>query len=116
VFVLPNNKEYDAELGYEVDTRQSKFISREASYTLRTGEVGSPWKLRFENTFRKNVIDSFASHKYLKDEIMPTWKQSVGVQYSGITENTYKKLDVEVAMPVTSRDAMSFVKLDAFHT
>ena len=47
---------------------------------------------------------------------MPTWKQSVGVQYSGITENTYKKLDVEVAMPVTSRDAMSFVKVDAFHT
>ena len=62
------------------------------------------------------MIDSFASHQYLKDEIMPTWKQSVGVQYSGITENTYKKLDVEVAMPVTSRDAVSYVKFDAFRT
>ena len=54
-------------------------MSREASYTLRAGEVGSPWRLRFENTFRKNMIDSFASHEYLKNEIMPTWKQAIGL-------------------------------------
>ena len=82
IFVIPNNHEeieYEAEFGYEVDTRQSKFMSNESSFTLRTGEVGSPWKLRFENTFRKNVIDSFASHEYLRDEIMPTYKQAVGL-------------------------------------
>jgi hypothetical protein len=77
---VPNSdKEYEAELGYEVDTRQAKFSSQEESYTLRMGEVGSPWKLRFENNFRKNYIDRFASHEYLRDEIMPSWKQSAGL-------------------------------------
>ena len=73
---MPNidHRDFEAEFGYEVDTRESKFKSREQSFTLRTGAVGSPWRLRFENTFRRNVIDSFASHEYLKDEIMPTYK------------------------------------------
>ncbi len=62
------------------------------------------------------MIDSFASHEYFKNEIMPTYKQSVGLQYAAMTENSYKKFDIDVALPLTSRDAVSFVKVDAFQT
>jgi hypothetical protein len=68
-------------LGYEVDTRQSKFMAQEESYTFKLGPQASKWRFRLENTHRKNAIDSFASYEYLKNETMPTLKRSIGLQY-----------------------------------
>ena len=47
---------------------------------------------------------------------MPTYKNSVGLQYSDFSDNVYKKLDLEVGLPIISKDAGSFLKIDGFIT
>lgn len=47
---------------------------------------------------------------------MPTYKQAIGLQYNQMNESTYHKLDFEVALPVTSTDAVAYCKADAFWT
>ena len=69
----------DVDLSYEIDHKQSKFISKENSLILRAGREGSKWKVKFEGTQRKNLIDPYSSREYLKNEIMLNYKQSVGL-------------------------------------
>ena len=90
-------------------------MAQEESFTLRFGPQQSKWKVKLENTLRKNSLDSFASYDYLKDETMPTNKRSVGLQYSDMTEDTYKKMDIEFGLPI-NRGTSSFFKIDAFIT
>jgi len=52
-----NNDSYDAELSYEYDHKQTKFISKEKSLILRLGKSDSNWKVKFDTTHRKNLID-----------------------------------------------------------
>ena len=96
----------------EVDTKMSKFQADERSIIFKAGPLASKWRLKLETTRRKNAIDNFASREYLKDEIMPTHKHSVGLQYADMNESVYKKVDFEVALP--GNDASSFAKVDFF--
>ena len=47
--------------------------------TLRFGPSAGRWKVKLENTKRKNALDTLASYDYLRDETMPTFKRSLGV-------------------------------------
>jgi hypothetical protein len=111
---LPNDHHWDAELGFEVDTKQSKFLAQERSYTLKVGPQGSKWRFRLENTRRKNAIDNYASREYLRDETMPTYKHSLALSYANVQETVYNKAEVELALP-TGADSSSFFKVDGFH-
>lgn len=68
-----------------------------------------------ENTRRKNSIDSYASKEFLMNETMTTYKRSVGLTYADIQERQYKKMEVEVGLPL-DKDSSSFVKVDGFFT
>lgn len=109
----------DVDLSYEIDHKQAKFISKEKSLILKAGFEGSKWKLKFDGTQRKNLIDPYSSREYLKNETMLNYKQSVGVQYIDFSENEYKKLDVEVALPEglgRFHGMPSFIKVDGFYS
>lgn len=107
---------YDAEISFEEETKQAKFMTKERSFIFKAGQKDSPFRLKLETTRRKNAIDSFASREYLRDETMPTYKHSVGVQYAKIGEDeSYRKVDVEYALPI-GKDSVAFGKVDAFFT
>lgn len=63
------------------------------------------------------MIDYHSSLEYLKNETMITNKQAIGLTYVDFNQSTYKKLDVEVALPEGLGDLHgmpSFVKADGF--
>lgn len=89
------------------------FLSKERSYQVRLGPEGSKWRLKLENTRRKNAIDTFASREFLRDETMVTYKSSVGLSYNDMQEKQYRKLDLEVALPMGG-DSVGYIKADGF--
>lgn len=91
-------------------------MTKERSFIFKAGQKESPIRLKLETTRRKNAIDTFASREYLREEVMPTYKHSVGFQYAKIGEDeSYSKMDVECGIPV-GKDSVGFGKVDAFYT
>jgi hypothetical protein len=45
-----NNKAYDAQVAYEYDYKQYKFVSKEKSLIFKVGPADSNWKLKFDGT------------------------------------------------------------------
>lgn len=46
---------------------------------------------------------------------MPTYKRSLGLQYSDMNESVYKKFDIECGLPI-GQNTSSFFKIDGFLT
>jgi hypothetical protein len=69
-----------------MDTKQSKYSSRESSYYLEVSPEDSLWNLRFQNTLRRNSVDANASRTFLANEIMPSVKQSVALEWQNMSE------------------------------
>lgn len=114
-FIL--NDSYDTEFSYEYDHKQSKFIAKEKSLIFKVGPSGSNWKLKFDGTQRKNLIDKYSSKEYLTEEIMLSYKQSIGAEYINFDKNSYRKLDIELAVPDGFghfHGMPSFFKVDGF--
>ncbi|CDW88002.1 UNKNOWN [Stylonychia lemnae] len=112
-----DNQSYDAELSYEYDHKQSKFISKEKSLIMKLGKSDSNWKLKLDTTHRKNLIDKFSSKEYLKDEIMLSEKQSIGLEFLKFDNDLYQKGSIELAIPEGLghyHGMPSFFKLDGF--
>ena len=62
-------------------------------------------------------MDYYSSREYLKNETMTTNKQSIGLSFADMDGATYKKLELELALPegLGSYHGMpSFVKADGF--
>ena len=59
------NRLWDTSLSYEIDNKSLKYLSRERSLVLRAAPEGSGLSFKAESTFRKNVIDQYASRRYI---------------------------------------------------
>eukprot|EP00347_Sterkiella_histriomuscorum_P010486 403376097 len=114
---LVNNHAFDTSFSYEYDIKQSKFIAKEKSFIFKIGPSGSNWKLKFDATQRKNLIDRFSSKEFLREEIMLSYKQSIGLEYLKFDQTSYRKLDIDLALPngLGHHHGMpSFLKVDGF--
>lgn len=112
------NRPWDASFTYEVDHKQSKFLAKEKSYILKLGPESSNWRFKLESTRRKNCIEHYSSREFLENESVHTYKQSLGLEYVKMTEQLYKKLDIEMALPEGlgfQHNLPSFFKVDGFY-
>lgn len=119
VFFLPKttfteSEPWDAEFQFDLDHKQSKFLSRERNVVLRLGPQASPWRLKFEGAMRKNITDYYASREFIKNETLISYKESLGLQYNSFTESTFKKFELEVALPLINVSSPAFFKVDGF--
>jgi hypothetical protein len=107
------NRKWEGELALESDVKQTKFCTRESSLLLKLGPQASKWRLKLEASRRKNAFEHFASREYLRDETMPTYKHSVGLQFGNMTGERYQKAEVEVGLPI-SANSCAFARADFF--
>jgi hypothetical protein len=99
---------------FEIDHKVSKFLANENSWITKLNFSNSNWKLKLDFTTRKNMIDQFQSKEFIKNESMLTKKQSIGLEYNDFNENTLKKLNIELGLPlVGNKDCLpQFLKID----
>ena len=91
--------EIEVETALEIDHKVSKFLALEKSLMMKFGLLGSKWRFKLDHTLRKNMIDQFQSREFLRDEIMMTYKQSIGLEYNNFDESSMRKLSLELALP-----------------
>lgn len=72
---------WDTSLSYEIDNKSLKYLSRERSLVFRAVPNMSYWSFKAESTFRKNVVDQYASKKYIINDSLASIKTSVGVEH-----------------------------------
>lgn len=53
----------------EVDTKKTKYDSREEIVALELSSELTPWTLRFERAHRSNIFSAFNSKKFLREEV-----------------------------------------------
>lgn len=85
---------------YEIDSIQSKFLCHQNSFQFLFGPQSSKWRIKLEYAERKNKSDYYQSREFLKNEMLHTLKQSIGLQYIDMNESQYKKLDIDFALPL----------------
>jgi hypothetical protein len=90
----------DATYSYEIDTKQSKYESKEHSHSVTLTSPDSPWSLKFESTLRKNKVDKDASRYFLQHESLPSSKQSMALSYFAIRDMTMTRVSAELALPL----------------
>jgi hypothetical protein len=86
--------------GHEIDTKRTKFQSREHTTTLEVSEDASPFSFKISNSIRQNSV-AMASLGFMKYEAMPTLKQSLSVEYNDTAEDFIRKGSLEVALPTS---------------
>ena len=98
-------KIWDTSLSYEIDNKSQKYLSRERSLVYRATPIandGSPLPVTFkaESTFRKNVVDQYASKKYIINDSLASIKTSVGMEASVMDpmSNVFSNIDAELAI------------------
>ena len=89
---------WNTSLSYEIDTKSLKYLSRERSLVLRASPSDSPWTLKAESTFRKNVVDQYASRKYIINDSLASVKTSLGVEHMKMDTNMFQNFDAEIAL------------------
>ena len=114
---IAQNEETPCEVSYtyEIDTKSSKFESREHSHILELSSQNSPWGLKFENTIRKNLIDQDASKNFLLYESLPSLKYSTSLSFMEMTHNSMTRGSLELALPLIDDRSPSFLKLELKH-
>jgi len=103
-------------LNYEKDLKQNKFLSRENSFIFKLGNPEWPFTVRLESTKRKNFFDYYASKELLTNELLPTTKNSVALEFNEMNEDYYLRGELELSIPDTPllrTDVPAFLKLDS---
>lgn len=111
--ILPTKLE--ASYSFEIDTKQTKYESREQSHSLLLSSPDSPWSLRFEGVVRKNKIDRDASKYFLLNESLPSAKFSTTIGFTRLAENMMTRVNTELALPLIADRCASFLKVEAKH-
>lgn len=73
---------WNTSLSYEIDNKSFKYLSRERSLVFRAQEEDSPWGLKAEITHRKNIVDQYASRKFIMNDSQASVKKSIGVEFN----------------------------------
>jgi hypothetical protein len=60
-----NKKLWNTSVSYEVDNKHLKYLSRERSLIFRAQPDNSALSFKLESTFRKNLVDQYASRKFI---------------------------------------------------
>ena len=110
-----NSSNLEAAYSFEIDTKQTKYESREHSHSLLLSSPDSPWSLKLEGVVRKNRIDRDASRYFLLHESLPSAKISATVGFTKLAENTMTRVNTELAIPLIDDRCASFVKVEAKH-
>ena len=76
-----NFKDVQSSITCEVDTKKTKYESREEVISWELFSESSPWRLRFESSQRYNLFGTYNSSKFLKEESAPTTKRSIVLDY-----------------------------------
>lgn len=109
-FRYKNEPQYwQTSLSYELDNKSSKYLSRERSIVFRAQPTDSPWAYRAESNFRKNIIDQYASRKFILNDSQASEKFSLGVEYNDISQAKmrFQNIDAELAL-----NSPQFLKLN----
>jgi hypothetical protein len=77
-----NFKDIQSSITCEVDTKRTKYDSREEVISWELFGESSPWRLRFENSSRYNCYGTYNSSSFLKEESTPTTKNSIVLDFS----------------------------------
>ena len=104
-----------AAYSFEIDTKQTKFESREQSHSFELSCPDSPWRLKLEKNLRKNKIDKEASRYFLLHESLPSAKYSATLSFFKIAEKSMTRLSSELALPLINDRCASFLKFEAKH-
>ena len=70
---------WDTSLSYEIDNKSLKYMSRERALVLRAAPEGSNWSFKAESTFRKNVVDQYASRRRIIHDSLASVKNAFGI-------------------------------------
>jgi hypothetical protein len=76
-----NFKDVQSSITCEVDTKKTKYESREEVISWELFSESTPWRLRFESSNRYNYFGAYNSTRFLKEESAPTAKKSIVLDY-----------------------------------
>mmetsp|Transcript_38249 Transcript_38249/g.36605 ORF Transcript_38249/g.36605 Transcript_38249/m.36605 type:complete len:138 (+) Transcript_38249:182-595(+) len=91
--------DWEFNYNFEMDHKESKFLSRERAHVVTLGPRESSWSLKLESITRKNIIDKYSSREYIKNETLPTHKYSAALQYQYMSDSFYNIVSTELAFP-----------------
>lgn len=112
---MVKDRPWDASISYEIDDKEGKFLCHQDSVVFKTGPADSKWRFKVEGTRRKNRLDYYASREFIENELLHTYKQTFGLEYGDLSENSFKKLDLELALPPglgSNKGQPSFIRVD----
>ena len=91
---------WNTSVSYEIDNKSLKYLSRERSLVFRATPEGSSWSVKAESTFRKNVVDQYASRKFIINDSLSSTKTAVGVEYSAVdpVKSTFETFESALAV------------------
>lgn len=111
----PGPTRLEASYSLEIDTKQTKYESREQAHIVEFASHNSPWSLKVGSVLRKNRIDRDASRYFLLNESLPSAKYSATLGYLKLAENMMTRINTELALPLIDDRCASFVKIEAKH-
>jgi len=80
-----NNKRlWNTSVSYEVDNKHLKYLSRERSLIFRATPDNMPVSFKLESTFRKNLVDQYASREFILNDSLPSIKNAIGIDWTPV--------------------------------
>ena len=98
---------WNLNLTYEIDNKHYKYLSREKSLALSAQPEELPWNFKLERSSRTNIVDRYASRKYIINDTLPSQKISLGADYYKMDESKFRSFSAELAL-----NSPQFAKFD----
>ena len=109
-------KNWNTSLSYEIDNKSLKYLSRERSLVFRAIPDFCNWSFKAESTFRKNVVDQYASKKYIINDSLASIKTSIGLEHQNMdpSNNFFHSFDAELSVNTPRFFKFSFQRAQLF--
>ena len=99
-----------------MDVRKTKHEFHEKSWITELAFIDTPWRVKFEQSYRRNMIDSYASKEFLIHDSLPSLKHSISLEYFELKGDHQSRMTAELAFPLMGHSrSPNFLKLEAQH-
>ena len=101
-------RDYNIDYAGEILRNEIKYKSRERKFGIGISPKNSPFTLRLEQSFRKNIFNNHSCLEYLQNDFLPSTQVSISLEFAKLLKNYFIRSSLKYAINSNMNNFLKF--------